>query len=461
MIQVYLSLNQEVYLQDISTKYFDKITLSDIIKYVQLGIEEHYYHFGTKPFTLEFSPKQGYFIRATSSVGKVHTGPLEIVIESKLPGLDIGKCIGLAQSGKNNSLKINSNSLTRSMLSDEISYSTTDFFAFGLLDAVLSIRHNGLARTFQEIFSSNNKIKGNIDIQQTINQGRSLLSPIICDVEPNYDIFPNQIIAKALDLCASTSGQSEIIKLAQIHLLFFEEHDVQTNEVIDPASIEFISHQFNLPRKDYEKAFSFAVYILKKNGLSIEGELIDIPSFTLDMDVVFEEFVGYQLLSMLDENFFDVYIQPEFNHVILPEITSKKIIPDIIIKNKNTGKVVIVDTKNKYSQIAEKGIWRVSNNDLYQMSYYAHTLNTDRCILVYPSLKPPFQFPINLGSKSKEAFEKDLEKGFDKVEKNYQYRLFDDGSLKITPYYIDLSGSLLNSKKSAATLCQLILYMTR
>ncbi|MFW6008788.1 MAG: 5-methylcytosine restriction system specificity protein McrC, partial [archaeon] len=62
----------------------------------------------------------------------------------------------------------------------------------------------------------------------------------------------------------------------------------------------------------------------------------------------------------------------------------RDIIPDIYLENKNTGKVTIIDTKNKnYSNR------KVNNGDIYQMAFYGMYISdyfdeaTNVCI-IYP-----------------------------------------------------------------------------
>lgn len=454
-LKVRLSLNKPILLEDIANEA--ELNTKELRFQLENALREHYFHFGSKPFSIEYSPALGDILRASSSVGKLSAENLVIEIHPKLPGLEIGKCLGLAQYGGHGLLKMNNSSIINEYFSENENYSSIDFVAFSFLDAVLTVKNNGFARKFIEVFGTSSKLKGEISFQKTISEGRSFLQSIVKNIEPTIDIIPNQILKYALTLCAKKSSFEDIKRLSQTYLTFFD--DVSLIE--EPSLfVEMLSFQQNLPRPDYEKAFAFAKAIIEGRSLSEESEEdLLVPSFTLDLDKVFEGYCSFQMKEILSSQHYSALIQHPFPHRMDPDIVKKSIYPDIVVHNKGTGQKVILDIKNKYSALRENGELAISNEDLYQITYYASTLECKTCILIYPGLNPKFQYPIKI-SEGASAYRKKVKKSVLELKSKNSITVFGQEGIKIIPYIIDLKGSLRNTKKSVASLCQLVADIT-
>lgn len=447
--RIKLSLGTPYALKDISQRV--SILESEIKTQLEKILREHYYHFASKPFILEYDPREGYIIRATSSVGMLKTDSFIIDLQPKIPEISIGKCLGLAQESNISLLHINDRNLTSAMMSPSSTYSTIDFLGFSLVDSVIRVRNNGFARKFEDVYGTSLKLRGNISANETIKEGKPLIQPITEDIEASLDIYPNQLLKFALNLCINQSESGELKRLCTSVLESLKE--VRLISETDILREQFIK-SFSLPRPDYETALAFAKAIIEGRLISDEENTSFIPSFTLDMDRVFEGFCSYQLQQVISTQRFNVYLQGQFKHEITPNLSEKKITPDIVIEKKDDGKKIILDLKNKYSTLRNDGSFQVSNNDLFQLAYYSQTLQAEYCILVYPGSNPSIQYPLR-GSEGDDAYMKKRQEKFKKIKEENLITVFSKNSVKMLIYNIDIQGTMQNTKKSIASLGQL------
>lgn len=420
---------------------------------LEAAIREHYYHFASKPITLEFEPKTGYTLKASSSVGVLSTPSFLVDIMPKIPDLSIGKALGLAQESGINLLNINEKSLARNGLSDQSSYSSVEFLAFSLADSALTVRHNGFARKFDEVMLPASKLSGSIAFQETVSSGSSLLSPYVNNVEPSIDIYPNQVIKAALALCLASTSSSDIKSLLRV--LLDSMNEVQTVP-IEKLNVDELFINFTVPRPDYDMALAFSKAILEGRLISESDSTIFTPSFTLDLDKVFESYCTTQVQKLIVPNRFEVLAQAQFPHDMVPDISEKKIIPDVLIRDKQNGKIIILDLKNKYSQLRDEGGFKISNDDLYQLTYYAKTLGAKCCFVVYPGANPRIQYPLK-GSEGQPEYERKRIVKLEEINTKSKVQIFKNDSVTLYTYSVNLLGSLQDTKKSVASLCQLMI----
>lgn len=451
-----LSLDEVLRVDEIVNKVGSDSSFNSVVKEFEFFLSKHYYQFGCRPFSIEYLPSKGYVIRASSLIGKVATDNFEINLNPKFKDLPFGKCLAMAQYSGSSLLNISSNNLTKTLISNKYEYSTEDYLAFGLIDSVTTIINNGLVRTFREIITESVKIRGAISITDTVKNGRTLINPFVIDSGVEHDILPNKIIKTALQKIISNSKNVQIKNAVNALLTHFIE--IGVIETMKGFADHF-NHFFNLPRHDYEKALLYSISIIEGGYIGIEGEGIQLPSITLDLDQVFEKYISIQLQNLLGKDRFDISLQKEIDHVSTPALISKKLIPDIVIQDNKTSTTFVIDTKNKYTELAATGIINLSNGDIFQAIYYCQTLNAQTAILLYPSTKPKFQFPIR-ASESETAFKTKCKNAFEKLVATQQYTLFKSNKIRLIIYHIDLSGSLYDSEKSVASLCQLLVYLS-
>lgn len=423
------------------------ITYTQAMQLIELAIKEHYYKFGTKPINLIYDPNNGFVATATSSIGKIYTDYFDIQLTPKIEGIEISKCLLLAHSVKMSNINICKNEIVKDYISDEQEYTIYDLLAFGLIDAVFDIKNNGLIRKFEDITISAIKIKGQVNFTSSIAKGNLKIRPDLNEISPTYQTLPNQIIKYALDLCKINTDLSEITKLINVVDSEFRFIPPLNQDIIKLLDFRFF---YNLPRPDYENAIKYAAAIIQGNIFGNNSD-IDIPSFTLNLDLVFEQYVSHTIKKLLNPKFYKVYLQKEYEHPISPKPMTKNIVPDIVVENLKNGKKIILDVKNKYSNFNDQDQLSANNNDLFQITYYAKALNSKNVILVFPHGKSVHQCPIK-ASESEVSYNTKIEKYMN----NCQQYVFFDNEINLSQYFINLSGTLHNTEKSVASLCKLI-----
>ena len=243
------------------------LSLSEILNELTFFLKKHYSQFGSKPYILEYDAMKGYVLRSNSEIGKISTFNFEILLNPKFENLSLGKCIGLSQFTSASLLKINSNDVVNELFSDQFEYSTIEYLTYGLIDSVLSINANGLAKTYIEVIGENTKLGGSIKIQESINNG-SLNPPLQDIIESDYNILPNIIVKQALLISLDNCTNQDLNRLINTGLSIFDK----VTSAYEPSFIEnSLFYHFNLPRSDYEKALVFSKAIIA-GGLLGEGE---------------------------------------------------------------------------------------------------------------------------------------------------------------------------------------------
>lgn len=429
--------------------------VEDVLRDLRNIMQEHFKIFGIKPFNLAYDQMLGPVLSATSSVGRLAGSLIDLIILPKIPDISISKLIGLSQTCKSSSISFNNESKIRAAISIEKDYTLYEILSLSLIDSVNTVINNGVERTFVDIIRPSRDKSGEIQIQGWINNGL-VPPPLKRLMEHSYNILPNQIIVAALEKCLKESRSERIKILLRQCLLKLTEVDSSSLKKVNVYDI--FLYKYSLPRKDYKRALSNALCILKGSALN-ESVSDHIPSFVIDLDVLFEEYCSQTLKDIMCTKKFVFFNQKEFDHPTSPRI-SKKIKPDLVIYNKKTKRSVIIDLKNKYSSLCEKKDFIPSNPDLFQIAYYGLALKSTYCLLVYPNNKPKYSFPVNRGAGLKAYLAKVMlfKKKASELTKTFFPNI--NSGLKIGACFVDLSGSTKQTYESLVSLALWIEYLT-
>ncbi|WP_078596341.1 McrC family protein [Evansella clarkii] len=124
----------------------------------------------------------------------------------------------------------------------------------------------------------------------------------------------------------------------------------------------------------YKPAFQWALLYWKATALTFELGGQKSSSFLLDMNELFEMYIGKKLVQELSKHGVEVTLQ---KHDSLAEGGKIKIIPDVIIKSRD-GREVILDLKY-ISRRDDSSI----NSNVFQMLAYLTARQTEHGILLY------------------------------------------------------------------------------
>ena len=180
-------------------------------------------------------------------------------------------------------------------------------------------------------------------------------------------------------------------------------HHLESISIL-PNSIESLNNiTFDRTNDYYKNAIQWAKIFLNNQSSSIfsitNGE---VATMLFPMETIFENYIGNKLISIIKEKSYeDLIIKVQDNSCSVFSTTTLndtkinnifKIKPDIIIKNKNSKEIFILDTKWKILNKLDNK-FKISTEDIYQiLSYvkiysnkYKDTYTCEKAYLIYPS----------------------------------------------------------------------------
>ena len=168
----------------------------------------------------------------------------------------------------------------------------------------------------------------------------------------------------------------------------------------------------------------------------------EIPSILFPMETIFENYIANKLVNIIQEKSYSelwfkiqdsscsIFSSISLNNTKIDN-NILRIRPDIVIKNKNTKEIFILDTKWKVlNKLDDK--FKISTEDIYQMLAYVKTYN-DRNKNNYTCKKAYLMYPAT--NMRKNTFS-----AKDKL-------IFKTDDFELNIYFVDLSSEE-NTEKS-------------
>jgi 5-methylcytosine-specific restriction endonuclease McrBC regulatory subunit McrC len=450
-VEVPLSLSNPVRIADLAAQL--SVPEAILVEKIKAVLEKYYRYFGIKPFIFEYISGQGYIARASSSVGVLRYDNLIFRIDSKIKGLSLAKIMAMAQLSSKNRFNISDSKISAQIKSDE-DYCLIDLLGFSFLDAIEVVLRNGLHRVFYEHTEVSFGASSGINLEENISRGM-VPPPAVDSLESTVNTVPNQLLKYALEFLAA-NARNQILKDDTFNILRYFI-GVDTPKFLADV-IEGGNSFFTVPRSDYDRALSIAISLLNGANLNIDtGSSEFIPSCLLDLDSVFEDFCGMQLKKLFASDIYEVLLQSSYPHSSMPLIQGS-IIPDVVIRNKRTNKIIVVDLKNKYSQLQSGGLLSSANQDLFQIYYYGQVLNAAAVFLLYPSTKPVWKYPLR-GSEGEAKYKEKVSNSF--AHENFPLikLMVEAKSLDLYSLQVDLSNDMKNTSDSLASIASFIDYL--
>lgn len=207
-------------------------------------------------------------------------------------------------------------------------------------------------------------IKGRINFTQDLKKNYLRGNKIYCEFdELNYNTIENQVILKALIIAKHKVNNTATKRRIQKYIKILETYCT----VYEKSRFPKIA--YNRLNVHYKEIHYFCEIIMNNIGIKNiykSGEFLGKYSILIDMNELFEKFVAKLCKVYLSETY-DVLTQYKKRDAIVTSMgkTYKYIIPDIVLRKKTTGDFTIIDTKNK-----DYDNNRLSNSDIYQLSFY-------------------------------------------------------------------------------------------
>jgi len=401
--------------------------------------------FGIRPFLLEFDGRNGWTILPSSCVGFIGTESLSVVLKSKIPDLALEKIVAMAQGFGDSVFRVGSASV-QAGLDAEANMGALELLAMSLVDVCIEIRRGGLDFRFQESNEGNRKLRGTVDISESIQQGR-MRPPIAFEEEMSHDTEANRFVRAALTQ-SSRLSLNGTVKSAVTNELAYWSEGISEND-IGGDELRNLRFSFSYPRSDYQRAIVLSLAIMSGLALDLKTTEFGVPQVLFDLDVLFETFCTEALAQLLPSSIYEVSTQNKYDHPATPPIRGY-FKPDIVVRNRVNGNCIVVDVKNKYSVEVATGEQQLQNTDIFQLCYYSESLNAVAAMLLYPATRVTASYPIK-GSEGEAKYREKVDR-FLEVSSSKTTSLHLGGSkVNLVAQQIDLSGNLLHSMESLAS----------
>lgn len=299
-------------------------------------------------------------VSASSHVGVFVTPEVELLVRPKLPMHNLFLMLDVGLSSARFDRQIFGFGTDRSLLA-----SIAQLFARSVERAV----GNGLVRSYRQEADRLQTLRGRINVGAIVRRP-GLPAPIPCDFdEYTADILENQALRAALQRLLRTPGVRPLARRSLAHSLGrFEE---VTDAPVDPTAIDRIV--YTRLNRHYRQPLALASLILRNLSLIDRVGSADASAFTVDMNVVFEEWVTDRLARHLRGRLRVVAQHRE--HLGLGRKVT--MYPDLELW-RGDELTYVADLKYK---LTGSGLGR--NPDYYQLLAYATALGLPEGLLIY------------------------------------------------------------------------------
>jgi len=262
------------------------------------------------------------------------------------------------------------------------SNSILDLYIARFINEVNDLLRQGLVKRYRKVERNSVALKGKLlvgkHIQKNIvHQERFYISQTQYD--KNHIL--HKILLKAIrvlpGLCSEQTLLSECYKL---QLNFPEVDDVKISEEL------FDKIHFDKKSDSYKLSVQIAKMLLLNYRPDLTTGSNHSIAILFNMNQLWEDYIFRVLKKNKPEDVDGIYNQKTINFWKTLGST-RRLKPDIIIKSKSQGNIVI-DTKWKNIQ---NDLAKISVDDLRQMYAYHHYFEAKKCYLLYPGNNEPIQ----------------------------------------------------------------------
>ena len=277
--------------------------------------------------------------------------------------------------------------------------SILEIFINLFIKEVEEIIEKGLLYNYIDRNENINVFKGKLDINNHIKYNFSHKEKFFMKFDEfSISSLENSIIKltiqKLKKISVNSKNKDNLNKISH----HFENVRVLSNSI---ESLKYIT--FDRTNSYYKNAIQYAKIFLNNQSSSIfttaNGE---VATILFPMETIFENYIANKLINIVKEKFYNeltVKVQDDscsvFSNVTLnnTEIDNMfKVKPDIVIKNKNTKEIFILDTKWKILDKLDSK-FKISTDDIYQMLSYVKIYNDryknshtcEKAYLIYPA----------------------------------------------------------------------------
>lgn len=195
--------------------------------------------------------------------------------------------------------------------------------------------------------------------------------------EFNFNRAENRLIKSTIEYLLHKSQLDSNKRRLTQYLLSFDEVSLSENIEVDFARCEN-----GRSGRDYEQIIKLCrVFLHRKSFTMYHGDK-NVAALMFPMETLFERYVAREMGKHLHVDW-KLYAQKRGNYLFDGKLFSLR--PDVVLKNTNCERLIILDTKWKRLKSNEKESYGISQADMYQMYVY-HTRfpKVKEVVLLYP-----------------------------------------------------------------------------
>jgi len=324
--------------------------------------------------------RHGLTVTATSFVGRVTVGPIEVTIQPKIRGMPLVTLLRYAFG------------LRQLALGESVAFATGDSAFQELLALQLAVETEellgrGLQRTYQAKDETLSVPRGRIDMQRLAAQAGMSTLALPCNWHPRTDdCLVNQILLQGLLLAARISGDSAL--RGRLLRLATQLGRTVAPIVLDWRALSRHRREANRLVAAYKPAITLISLLLEAQGVALQpgqGDL-PLPGFLFDMNRLFEALLGRFLREYLGDYTVQEQYQLRGLFAYAPEHNPRRRKPptprpDYVVMR---GSHAMVFLDAKYRDLWARELPR---DMLYQLAIYALSRGAgEQATILYPTL---------------------------------------------------------------------------
>lgn len=256
-----------------------------------------------------------------------------------------------------------------------------DLFIRMFLDEVQRLVHSGIRADYVPQRGNLNRVRGRILPTEQLRH--NLLHPerIFCAYDEYHRNCPENRLVKATLLTLrrrTTLGglQRDINRL----LGYFE--DVQESTAY---AADFSRVRQDRNRREYTRLMEWAWVFLFGHSFTNYSGSCTAQALLFPMERLFEAYTAYHVSRHFSKSGWEIKVQDASRYLFESDKgRAFRLHPDIVLRHRTTGRVVVMDTKWKQLEQKPKEHYGVSSADVYQMCAYASRLRASQVYLLYP-----------------------------------------------------------------------------